>query len=197
MNDKRQHGSIYRFLARIKANLIFHFCDNLVYIFLNYFVAYIPAWFIRKFFYRLFGMSIGKKSRINQRVIIFNPKTIKIGNGCVINEYALLDGRSGLTIGNGNSISMYAKIYTGTHKSYSNTFEYLGKPTLIKDNCWIGTSAVIMPGSELADFTIISVNSVFKGKSTEKGIYMGIPAVKIKDREITNKYLCYENSWWK
>ena len=39
--------------------------------FINYFVAYIPSWTIRKLFYRAVGMKIGKGSRIKQVCIYF------------------------------------------------------------------------------------------------------------------------------
>ena len=135
-------------------NKIRHRCgqilyDDIFYIILNYFVAYIPFWNIRKILYRLFGMEIGKNSRVAMRCIVMGQKGchgICIGENNVINEYVLLDGRSGLLIGNNNSISMFAKIYTGTHKTHSNQFEYIGKRTFIGNNCWIGAAAVILPG---------------------------------------------------
>lgn len=170
-------------------NRIGHYMHNdIEYIFLNYFVAYIPIWTVRKLLYRVFGMKIGKHSRIAMRAIVFNPKGIEIGQRNVINEFVLLDGRSGLKIGNDNSISMFVKIYTGTHNSHSDSFEYRGMVTTLCDNCWIGTSAIIMPGSTVNDFAIISANSLFKGVAEEKGIYQGVPAVLIRNRGVTAKY---------
>ena len=100
--------------------------NDVEYIVLNYFVAYIPLWTVRKILYSIFGMKIGKKSRIAMRVVVLNPRAIEIGERNVINEFVLLDGRSGLKIGSDNSISMYVKIYSGTHDSNSNTFAYRG-----------------------------------------------------------------------
>ena len=128
--------------------------------------------------------------------ILMKPSGISIGENTIINQYVLLDGRSGLTIGNNNSISMFAKIYTGTHKSYSDNFEYYGKCTKICDNCWIGTSSIIMPGSELKDFTILSVNSLYKGISSEKDILVGNPANAIRKRDINNKYKIEYKAWF-
>lgn len=67
-----------------------------VHLFLNYFVAYLPSWWIRKIFYRLAGMKIGKGSRINQRVYVFSPWKISIGKNTMINSFAILDGRGGV-----------------------------------------------------------------------------------------------------
>ncbi len=184
-------------LKKIKQRIWQFIFWDVEYIFINYFIEYIPFWTIRKMLLRMLGMRIGKKSRIAMRCIIMSPGKIIIGEGNIINEFVLLDGRGGLTFGNNNSISMYAKIYTGTHKTSSETFEYISFPTEIKDNCWIGTSAVIMPGSILRDFVVVSVNSVLKGETETRGIYMGIPAKKLKERNIKEKYVMDFKSWFR
>jgi maltose O-acetyltransferase len=167
------------------------------YIFTNYFIAYIPFWSIRKLLYKAEGMKIGRGSRINMRCIVMAPYRITIGSNTLINEFCVLDGRGKLNIGNDTSVSMYAKVYTATHKSYSESFEYITKQTVIKDNCWIGASAVVMPGSVIEDFTIISVNSVFKGESKCGEIWMGIPAKKVRKRQTMDKYKLKNNIWWR
>lgn len=149
---------------------------DLIYIFINYIVAYIPCWYIRKFFYCLFGMRIGNGSRICMKCTIMSPWKIQIGKNTMINEYVLLDGRGGLYIGDSCSISMWAIIYTASHLSSSERFQYYSRETRLGNCCWIGARGVIMPGALLADRSIISVNSCFKGESEVNGIYAGNPA---------------------
>ena len=69
--------------------------SSFVYVFLNNFVNYIPCWSIRRAIYRLFGMKIGKNSRIMMKTIVVYPKGITIGENSIINEQCLLDGRGG------------------------------------------------------------------------------------------------------
>lgn len=59
---------------------------------------------MQKIFYIMFGMKIGKGSRINMRCIIMNTWNIVIGNNSIINEYTLIDGRGGVIIGNNCSV---------------------------------------------------------------------------------------------
>ena len=184
-------------LRRIKGRIWRILYDDIEYIILNHFVNHIPCWSIRKIAYYICGMRIGKGSRISMGAIIIRPSRIQIGENSIINENVLLDGREGLSIGNNNSISMYVKIYTGTHSISSPTFEYKGHPTIIRDNCWLGTSSIIMPGSSLMDFTVIGANSVFHGKTEEKDVMMGIPAKKTFTREINTKYSIKYNSWFR
>ncbi len=163
-------------------------------VFINYIVAYIPSWVIRKSFYRLFGMKIGKGSRINQRVYIFKPWKISIGENTMINSFVILDGRGGLLIGNNCSISMRSVIYSASHRCSSDTFEYYEKPTIIGNNVWICVSAVVLTGAVISDGVVISANSVIKGITKEGEVYMGIPAKIVHIRgssfeyELNNKY---------
>lgn len=168
--------------------IIKSFIRDVAYCFLNYFVAYIPFWSIRKIFYLVCGMKIGSGSRIMMRCIVMAPWRIKIGNNSIINEYVLLDGRGGLEIGNSVSISYRATIYTGTHKSFSGSFEYTSEPVLISDCSWLGAGCTIMPGSIIKRRCIVSVNSVFSGESIQNGIYRGVPAVYWKERTLIDDY---------
>lgn len=170
-----------KFLKRLKGGL-----GNL---YLNCFINHIPCWTLRKVLYMMLGMKIGNNTRINMFCVVIKPWNIAIGDNTMINEYAILDGRGGLLIGNSCSISMRSIIYSASHYSYSESFELYKKNTVLKDCCWIGAGAVILPGSVLSDFTVIAANSSFKGISEEKGIYSGIPAIKIKERDINNKYI--------
>lgn len=178
-------------MRKIKEKIGDFIYNDVFYIIINYFIAYIPFWTIRKALYQVFGMKIGNGTRIAMRCVVIGQKGcrgIVIGEDNVINEYCLLDGRSGLEIGNSNSISMYTKIYSGTHRTHSENFEYIGRKTILHNNTWIGTSAIILPGSEINDFSVISANSLFNGTTEEKGIYMGVPAVLVKYRRIECHY---------
>lgn len=155
-----------------------------IHIYINYFIAYIPCWIIRKFLYKLLGLKIGKGSRINQRVYIFSPWRISIGDNTMINSFAILDGRDMLTIGSNSSISMRSAIYTASHKSWSDTFEGYTKPTTIGNGVWIGLNAVVLAGACLEDNVIVGANSLIKGKTEAGGVYIGVPAEMVKKRDI-------------
>ena len=102
--------------------------DDIFYIIINYFVAYIPCWTIRKLLYQCFGMVIGHGSRIAMRCVVMGQKGchgIVIGENNVINEYCLLDGRSGLVLGNNNNLE-YSDLETLSdteYKKYAKKYE--------------------------------------------------------------------------
>lgn len=158
------------------------------YILINKIVTHIPSWTIRKIFYLISGMKIGKGTRINAGAIIDTPRNVIIGNHCVINENSYLDGRGGLIIGNNVSISIYAKVITASHYVDSETFEYYNDPVRIEDNVWIGVGAIILNGSILHENAVIGAGCTFKGIADKNGIYIGNPSRKIRERKLEEKY---------
>lgn len=162
-------------------------CD-FIYVFLNYFVASIPAFWIRRLFYRATGMKLGKGSRIAMKVTVFSPWRIVIGENTMVNEFSILDGRGELSIGNNVSISMYSIIYSSSHKAHSDTFEYFKNKVIICDNVWLGARAIILPGTILAKGTVIAAGSSYTGITRENSIYAGVPAEFKKSRNITDTY---------
>lgn len=171
---------IKHFLGNIKTNF--------EYLFLNYFVTNIPVWTIRKLFYGMFGMKIGKHARIMMKTIVQQPRNITIGENAIINEYCFLDGRGGLEIGKNASISIYTIILTGSHDKNSTEFAYRTGKVIIKNNVWIGARAIILDRSVLEDACIIGAGSTFKGHAQKNGIYAGNPAKLAGERKLEEFY---------
>lgn len=161
---------------------------ELSYIMINKIINKIPSWHIRKLFYLLYGMKIGKGSRINAGVIIDSPHGVVLGDRCIINENAYLDGRGGLIVGNDVSISIYSRIITASHYVDSESFQYYNDPVTIHDHVWIGVGAIVLNGSILNKNVIIGAGCVFKGNAEEDGVYIGNPAIMIKKRRLCNEY---------
>ena len=154
--------------------------------FLNYIVSMIPFWCVRRFFYILSGMRIGKGSRIGLHTRVVRPGRISIGQRSIINEHCYLDGRGGLTIADDCSISIYTKIITASHKA--DSFAYYEKPVVIEDHVWIGCNAIVLDGSYLARGCIIGAGAVVKKETEKMGIYAGNPIKHIKTRESDLSY---------
>lgn len=171
------------------------FRSGLRYWFLNSIVNHIPAWWIRKVFYRLFGVQMGKDCRICLYTIVDYPRGISIGNRSIINENCFLDGRGGLSIGDDVSISIYSKIITASHKSNDINFEYYESSVRIENNAWLGAGAVVLDGSYIKQGSIIGAGCVFKGLAEINSIYIGNPARMIKNRSLENCYKLNYRPW--
>ena len=54
-------------------------------------------------------------------------------------------------------------------------------PITIGDGCWLGASAMVLPGVEIANGCIIGAGSVVVQNTKPNGLYVGVPAKRIKD----------------
>ncbi len=136
LQEKQNMETVLRLNKRCKKMDWAFFKKDLQYIFLNQIVSSIPSWTIRNFFYKCSGMKIGPKARIGINTVIISPKGITIGCRSVINDHCVLDGSGGITIKNDVSISAFTKIYSCTHKTDSDFFEYITNPIIIKNNVY-------------------------------------------------------------
>src|SRR5579872_1544404 len=85
-------------------------------------VGHIPSHVIRKSFYILAGIKIGKGSTIHMWANFFDPRGIEIGEDSIIGEGVLLDGRRKLKIGSHVDIASEVMIYNSQHDIQSGDF---------------------------------------------------------------------------
>lgn len=157
-------------------------------VFANYFVNHIPFWTIRKFFYILMGMKIGKDARIAMGTVVSKPRWIEIGQRTVINRDCHLDGRGRLIIGDDVTISAYSIIITEAHLPDSGTFDTKIESVVIKDRAWLGMRAMVLNGSVVEENAIIGAGCVFKGCCEKDDIMVGNPARCIRKRKLEKEY---------
>ena len=169
-------------------------CDDITYLFFNSFVSWIPFWPLRKLFYVLGGMRIGKGSRILRNTRVVKPSGIVIGDRTYINECCFLDGRSQIEIGNDVTIAIYTKIITGGHEINDNLFGYKGDKIVIGDNVAIFANSTILAGAHIQEGCVVCAMSLIKKGVYEKlGVYGGNPAVYLKKRICD---LSYKQDYW-
>lgn len=154
-------------------------------------VGIIPSHHIRRFFYKLFGMKIGKGSSIHMMARIYDPRHIKIGEDTIIGERATLDGRKqlpnsggGLEIGNHVDIASEVMIWTSQHDVHSPDFKAIEEKVTIGDYVFIGPRSIILPGVKIGTGAIIGAGSVVTKDVEPFIIVAGTPAKQIGERKI-------------
>lgn len=157
----------------------------------NRFFSFIPVWFIRRFYLRILGMKIGKKTEINMALCVMAPFRIRIGNNTHINQGCLLDGRGIIEIKNNVSISHRVTILTGSHDIHSETFQAIFAPVTIDDYVWIGANATILQGVNIGKGSIVAAGAVVTKDIPPFSIVGGIPAKIIGEREKKLNYTCF------
>lgn len=112
--------------------------------------------------------------------------SIKIGNNTRIHG-SCLHAYGSIEIGDNCLIAANCQIFdcSGHNTSLENPSKRLLisgdiKPIKIGNDCWIGTSSIILPGTKLGNNCIIAAGSVVNGVFTDNSLIGGNPAKLIK-----------------
>ena len=149
-------------------------------------VGYIPFYFIRRFFYKLSGIKIGKGSTIHMGARFFDPNNIRIGEDTIVGDNCFLDGRALLKIGSHTSIASQVLIYNSEHNINSEDFRPTEEIVEIGDYVFIGPRAVILPGVKIGKGAVIAAGAVVTKNIPPLTIAGGVPAKEIGKRKIKN-----------
>lgn len=134
------------------------------------------------------SIRIGRDCYISEGVqIITWGGEIVIGDNSTLNPYTVVYGQGGTVIGNGVRIAAHCVIVPSNHK-FDDTQEYIYKQGLskkgivIEDNVWLGAGVKVLDGVKISFGSVIGANAVVTKSTERNGVYVGIPAKKIKSR---------------
>lgn len=133
---------------------------------------------------RGFGARVGVGVVLKPRITIKYPWRLEIGDFAWIGEGAWLDSLADIRIGAHACLSQGCTIETGNHDWSKPTFDLIVKPVVIEDGAWAAVKSLILPGSRLASHSILGAGSVLSGDTEPYGVYVGVPAKRVKTRTI-------------
>lgn len=164
--------------------------------FLHYSIGYFPSHHIRRFFYRISGMKIGKGSTIHMEARFYDPRNIEIGEDSIIGEKVTLDGRGKLVIGNHVDIATAVMIYNCQHDVHSVDFRPVCEQTIVEDYVFIGPRAILQPGVKLGKGAIVAAGAVVAKDVDPFTIVGGVPAQVIGERKIKDLHYKLGRARW-
>jgi|TARA_B100000959_G_scaffold280811_1_gene343405 maltose O-acetyltransferase len=142
--------------------------------------------------------SSGKNLQFRKGSGIGYPNLIDVGDNFILGNSSLITANSsyGIFVGNNVSIARNVLIHSANHsfdeinipimqqKIISPKLEYNNKfySVIIKDNVWIGSQSVLLPGTVIESGCVISSGSIVSGNFPENSLIMGNPARVIKSR---------------
>ncbi|WP_242344772.1 WcaF family extracellular polysaccharide biosynthesis acetyltransferase [Anaeromyxobacter terrae] len=133
---------------------------------------------------RWFGARIGKGVVLKNHISVKYPWNLTIGNDSWIGEGAWIDSLANVTIGSNACLSQGCMIETGNHDWSKPAFDLIVREVVVEDGAWAAVKSVLLPGSRLASHAILGAGSVLSGDTEPYGIYVGVPARKVKERNI-------------
>lgn len=133
---------------------------------------------------RLFGAEVDRDALIYASCKIFAPWNLKVGRAC-IGPSTELYNKAPITIGNDSVISQGSFLCTASHEISSLMLPLKTAPISIGNNVWVAADAFVGPGVEIADGAVVGARSVVTRAVGSYTVVAGNPAVKIKERIIT------------
>lgn len=167
-----------------------------LWVFVLHLVGFIPSHHIRRFFYRLAGIRIGRGSTIHMGARFYDPQNIQIGEDSIVGEGVVLDGRDKLIIGNHVDIASEVMIYNSEHDVDSEDFHALSSKVVIGDYVFIGPRAIILPGITVGEGAVIAAGAVVTKNVVPYEIVGGVPAKVIRERRLKNPHYKLGRAAW-
>jgi putative colanic acid biosynthesis acetyltransferase WcaF len=140
---------------------------------------------VKIFFLNLFGAKIGKGIVIKPHVNIKYPWKLKVGNYAWIGEGVWIDSLGCVVIGDHSCLSQGSFLLCGNHDYKKSTFDLIVRDIILEEGVWIGAKSVVCPGVTCKSHSVLSVGSVATTDLESYSIYQGNPAVKVRDRNLS------------
>lgn len=139
---------------------------------------------VKRFVLRVFGAYLGKRVVIKPKVNIKYPWKLSIGDNSWIGELAWIDNLGQVSIGSNVALSQGCFLLCGNHDYKKASFDLIIGDISIEDGAWIGARSVVCPGVTCGSHSVLSAGSVATKNLEPYNVYQGVPAVKIRKREI-------------
>lgn len=166
---------------------IFRFLDGLLFLCIII-MCHFPSQCIRRLFYGVLRLKVGRKSVIYYGSQITHPWMVSIGHSSVIGQQAMIDGRSGVRIGNNVNISTGVWVWTMEHDHRDPMFGVKGGPVVIDDFAWVSCRATILPNVWIGKGAVVCAGAVVTHDVPEYSIVAGVPARTIGERTKDLRY---------
>ncbi|RRA48804.1 putative colanic acid biosynthesis acetyltransferase [Acidipila sp. EB88] len=141
------------------------------------------AW--RAMLLRLFGAKLGDKCHFYAKGRIWAPWNLVCEDRVSLADDAELYNPSPFYFGSHAIVSQGAYVCGATHTYNDPTFPLTSAPMRFGAYSWVCARAIVSPGVNLGNGAILGLGSIATRDLEPFGVYAGVPAKKIRERERT------------
>ncbi len=139
------------------------------------------AW--RALLLRLFGARLGPKCHFYPKGKIWAPWNLVCEDRVSLADDAELYNPSPIFLGSHAIVSQGAYVCGATHLYNSPEFTLVSAPMRLEAYCWVCARAIVSPGVHLGVGAVLGLGSIATRDLEPFGVYAGVPAKKVKERE--------------
>lgn len=113
-------------------------------------------------------------------------ENISLGKNSRIGPKCVLGAKGGITIGENIVISREVQLETaGLDLTIGPPFtKHLAKPIVIEDNCWLGSSVIVLGGVTIGQNSIIGAGAVISKNVPPNSIIVGASVRNLKSKNV-------------
>jgi acetyltransferase-like isoleucine patch superfamily enzyme len=139
-------------------------------------------------FQRILRLNAGMPCAVHFTSRVIRPERLTLGKG-VKRSFAVSGGcyfqaGNGIEIGDGTIFGPGVRMISANHDMAHGAAWKPARPIRIGRNCWIGASAIILPGIELGDRVVIGAGAVVTRDVPAGRVAVGNPARVIGDSQL-------------
>lgn len=135
-------------------------------------------------------LEFGEHTTVQSGAYIYGSRSgarVRFGHHSVVAAGAMILGEGGVTIGDYTHVGPHAVVTSqygdSTEEMVTASPTLRTEPVKIGRGVWIGSGAVVMPGAELGDRSVVAPGSVVYGRWPEGSKLAGNPARRTKALE--------------
>lgn len=138
------------------------------------------------------GVTVGKFSIIEcTGVLTMIGAGVTIGDGSALGDYTFIGAAGGVEIGSGVLMGQRVSIHSQNHEYSDPSVPIARQGTTqrgvrIRDDCWIGSGAIILDGVELGQGCVVAAGAVVTKSFPPNSVLAGVPAKVIQSRGHTS-----------
>lgn len=141
---------------------------------------------IRYMYLKKYAKYVGKNVYIGKNVCIKNINQLSIGENVSIHSFSYIDAYGGIEIGSNVSIANHCTLISSDHtwEDESTPIKYnkvAPKKIMIEDDVWIAAGVRVLGGTKIKTRNVIGAGAVLNKNTEPHGLYVGVPAKKMKE----------------